>query len=249
LKDTPLLDASLTLVGVGPGDPSLLTLAAVEAIKAATVVSFPISSPGEQSIAAKIAANWITEDKRQLPLIFPMVSKIAKRKEAWRNAGEQLASAMSNGEKIVFLSQGDVSLFSTSSYVLLELQLHYPDFQLKLIPGVNSFAAAAANAHWPLCLQQEQLLIMPTPDKPEILENVLNEASQLGRVVVLLKVGKRWNWVRILLKKMDLLENSLFAEKVGFTDEIVLPSNQVALTDAKYFSLLVIRQSMPNVMP
>ena len=249
MKATTLSETSLTLAGVGPGDPSLITLAAVEAIKGATVVAFPISRGGEKSIAAEIAANWITEDKQQLPLVFPMVAEIGLRKEAWRNAADQLLLAISNGEKVVFLSQGDVSLFSTSSYILLEFKINHPELQIKLIPGVNSFAAAAANAHWPLSFQQDQLLVIPTPDSPGNLEKVLKDSAQLTRVVVLLKLGKRWKWVRKLLDKMDLLESSLFAEKIGLFDERVIPASQVPASEAHYFSLLLIRQSWPQALP
>ena len=242
-------DSFLTLVGVGPGDPSLLTLAAVKAIKESTVISFPIPKMGEKSIAESIAAEWITQDKRVLPLIFPMVSESQQRKEAWSKAADQLVLAVAQGEKVVFLSQGDVSLFSTSSYLLLEIKLNHPEFSVKLIPGINSFSAAAANALWPLCLQQDQLLVMPTPDEPEVLEELLHDAKKIGRVVVLLKLGKRWRWVRDVLEKMNLLESSVFAEKIGFPEARLFPSSQVVSDEASYFSLLMIRQKWPSVIP
>ena len=249
VNDSFCAESSLTLVGVGPGDPSLLTLAAVEAIQNATVVSFPISKLGEKSLAAKIASNWITDEKRELPLVFPMVSEIQKRKDAWRKAGKQLAEIVANGEKVVFLCQGDISLYSTSAYLLLDIKSNYPECPLKLIPGINSFSAAAAKAQWTIGLQQEQVLVIPTPEKQETLEKLLKEAAPLGRVVVLLKMGKRWIWVRPLLEKMNLLENSLFAQEVGLSGEIVLPSTEVPATTAMYFSLLLIRQSWPEILP
>ena len=110
---------SLTLVGVGPGDPSLLTLAAVKAIQNATVVAYPIPRQGEDGMAASIAASWITEDKKRLPLVFPMVSEPEPRKEAWRKASENLVSLVEEGEEVAFLCQGDVSLFASASYLLL----------------------------------------------------------------------------------------------------------------------------------
>tara|TARA_Y100001968_G_scaffold65455_3_gene56251 strand:- start:4912 stop:5664 length:753 start_codon:yes stop_codon:yes gene_type:complete len=241
--------SSLTLVGVGPGDPSLLTLAAVKAIQDSTVVSFPITKEGEESLAAQIAGDWITEDKKRLPLIFPMVSEASPRKEAWKKAGHQLAIAVSTGEKVVFLCQGDVSLFSTSAYLLLELKANHPDCPLKLIPGVNSFSAAAAKGHWPLTLQQDQLLVMPAPENLETLERVLEDAALKGRVVVLLKVGKRWGWIRTLLERKNILDSSLFAQRVGFSDERVISCNDVLEEEAHYFSLVLIRQEWPKVIP
>ena len=80
----------LTIAGVGPGDPSLLTLAAVDAIQESTVVSYPVSTRGADSLAEKIASKWITKDKKKLPLHFPMVDDQNTLKSAWRVAGKEL---------------------------------------------------------------------------------------------------------------------------------------------------------------
>ena len=88
----------LTITGVGPGDPSLLTLAAVEAIQDSTVVSYPVSIIGGESLAAKIASKWITKDKKKLPLIFPMVADQNTLKSAWRFAGNELMKMIEKGE-------------------------------------------------------------------------------------------------------------------------------------------------------
>ena len=238
----------LTLVGVGPGDPSLLTLGAVKAIQDSSLVSFPVSKEGEESLAASIASSWISEDKRILPLIFPMVSEIEPRIKAWRNAGEKLALEVANGEQVVFLCQGDVSLFATGSYLFFDIKSHYPKCPIRIIPGINSFSAAAACGHWPLSMQKEQLLVIPTPDNSETLKSILQESASYERIVVLLKLGNRWRWVRPLLEKMNLLENSLFAKRVGFPDQKVSKSNQISEFESTYFSLLIIRQNFPNFL-
>jgi len=242
-------DGELIIVGVGPGDPSLMTLAAVRAIQDSTVISFPIAKSGQRSNAAKIAADVITSEKKEFPLIFPMVSDVDLRKKAWREAGDKLAGEVQKGEKVVFLCQGDSSLFASASYLLLEIKANHSECPIKIIPGITSFSAAAAAAHIPLALQQDQLLITPTPEDPTTLEKLLIEAFVSRRVVVLLKLGNRWLWVRPLLEKMNLLEDSLFAENVGFTGEKVISSIEIPAKDTPYFSLLLIRQSWPDVMP
>ena len=239
----------LTIAGVGPGDPSLLTLAAVEAIRESTVVSYPVSTKGGDSLAEKIASKWITKDKKKLPLHFPMVEDQRILKIAWRVAGNELIKMVDKGERVVFLSQGDISLFSTGSYLAKELEKHHLEWFVKLIPGVTSFSAAAAKSKLPLAFQDEQLLVLSVPDSYDELKAILSEPGSKKRVVVLLKLGKKWEWVQPLLKELDLIKQSIFAERIGFLDQQILRASDLSSGDKPYFSLLLIRQSWPLIMP
>jgi precorrin-2/cobalt-factor-2 C20-methyltransferase len=106
---------------VGPGDPDLLTVAAVRAIAAAAVVAYPVARDGAEGMAAAIAAPWIGPHQGRLPLVFPMTEAAEPRRLAWRAAADRLAAAVAEGQAVVLLCEGDVSLFATSSYVLLDL--------------------------------------------------------------------------------------------------------------------------------
>ncbi|MFL0775328.1 MAG: precorrin-2 C(20)-methyltransferase [Prochlorococcus sp.] len=240
---------ALTLVGVGPGDPALLTLAAIEAIEAATVVAYPVAREGGKGMAVSIAARWIRAQQRQLPLIFPMVAAAEPRQQAWREASDQLAAAVAAGELVVFLCQGDASLFATSSYLLLALKTHHPECPVRIVPGVTAVAAAAAAGAWPLAMQQEQLLVLPTPDQASKLEILLDEAAASARVLALLKLAHRWTWVRPILEQRQLLPAALFAQRLGWPDQQVMQATQVPAQAKPYFSLLLVRQGWPQVMP
>ena len=239
----------LTIAGVGPGDPSLLTLAAVDAIQESTVVSYPVSTRGGDSLAEKIASKWITKDKKKLPLHFPMVDDQNTLKSAWRVAGKELMKMVDKGERVVFLAQGDISLFSTGSYLSKELEKYHPECVVKLIPGVTSFSAAAAKSKLPLAFQEEELLVLPVPDSYDELKSILSDAALQKRVVVLLKLGKKWEWVKLLLEELDLIKISIFAERVGFSDQQILRASDLPSATRPYFSLLLIRQSWPLTMP
>jgi len=239
----------LTITGVGPGDPSLLTLAAVDAIQESTLVAYPVSIKGGESLAEKIASKWITQDKKKLPLHFPMVADQKTLKSAWRVAGNELMRMIEKGERVVFLAQGDISLFSTGSYLLKEFEKFHPECVVKLIPGVTSFSAAAAQSQLPLAFQEEQVLIIPVPATSEELKVVLAEAAIMKRVVVLMKLGRKWTWVKPLLKELDLLQSSIFVERLGFLDEQILKASDLSSESRPYFSLLLIRQSWPLIMP
>ena len=239
----------LTIAGVGPGDPSLLTLAAVDAIRQSTVVSYPVSSKGGESLAEKIASKWISKDQKKIPLHFPMVNDQSILKNAWRVAGNELVRMIDKGERVVFLAQGDISLFSTGSYLSKVIEKYHPDCLVKLIPGVTSFSAAAAKSKLPLAFQEEQLLVAPVPDSHNELKVILSDAALMKRVVVLLKLGKKWEWVKPLLEELDLIERSVFAERIGFSDQQIIRASDLSIGARPYFSMLLIRQSWPLIMP
>ena len=245
----PAPPAGLTLVGVGPGDPNLLTVAAVRTIAAAAVVAYPVARPQAEGMAARIAAPWIRPDQRRLPLLFPMVSEAEPRRLAWHAAADALAAEVAVGQAVVLLCEGDASLFASASYALLALAERHPTCPVAVIPGITAVAAAAAAGRWPLALQQDALLIRPTPESPAQLEGLLDTARDSGTVLALLKLGHRWAWVRPILEARGLLATALFAQRVGWPEQLLAPAAEVPGEEQPYFSLLLIRQSWPEVLP
>ncbi len=238
--------AGLTFVGIGPGDPDLLTIAAVNAINRATLVAYPVAKKGGKSIAAEITKRFL-RDKRCLPIYFPMVKDYNQLRSAWRLASIQLIEAISKGEEVVLLCQGDPSIYATSAYILIQIKLNDPLFPVKVIPGVTSFSAAAAAAQLPLSLQKEDLLVSPVPNTFDELEDLLdNNLVYPGRVIVLMKLGKRWPWVRDLLYKKDLLKKTTLAKNIGSDDELIVKASEIDTDHIPYFSLLIIREE-PNL--
>lgn len=248
-------------MGVGPGDPELLTLAAVRAIGAAAVVAYPVARPGEEGMAARIAAAWIRPQQQRLPLHFPMVTEAAPRLQAWWAAADALAAEVRAGRTVVLLCEGDASLYASASYALLALARRHPACPVAVIPGITAVAAAAAVSTtaapptggsaplWPLALQQEALLIRPTPESAEELQALLALARRSATVLALLKLGRRWRWVRPVLAAGDLLDQALFAQRVGWPDQRVCPAAAVPAEEQPYFSLLLIRQGWPDLLP
>ncbi len=233
----------LTFVGIGPGDPSLITFAAAEAIQKADLVAFPITHEEGKSIAAEIASEFI-RGKKTLPLIFPMVLEPTALKEAWHKASSELVTALKANSKVVFLSVGDISLYSTSSNIVSYLKANYPEVILKVIPGITSFSAASALAQIPLASKKEQLLISTVPNNKEDFTKILDEAFESERNIVFLKLGERWPWVRDVLEKRNLLEKTVFAQRIGFLDQEVAIAGNISAESKTYFSLLIIRHTL-----
>ena len=237
------------MVGVGPGDPELITVAAQRAIAAATVVAYPVAALERPGMAAQIARPWLAPTQRQLPLLFPMVQEAEPRQQAWQQAASAVAAEIRAGEQVVFLCEGDCSLFASSSYLLLALKAKAPELPIRVIPGITAASATAAAAAWPLALQDEQLQVVPLPDQPDQARQLLLTAREHGQPMVLLKVGRRWRWLRPLLEELQLLESALYGERVGWPEQLVVPAASVAAEERPYFSLVLLRPAWPAVLP
>ena len=238
--------ALLTILGMGPGDPDLITVAGLKALRQARTVAYPVAEPGAEGMAARIAAPWLHREQRRLPLHFPMTTNPEPCQQAWRQAAQQLAQAMVERPPVALLCEGDVSLYASASYVVLQLQrMAVPQLTLRLIPGVTAMAAAAAATHWPLALQAQQLLIAPAPETPTVLDSLLAKAE----VLAFHKVGRRWAWLRQALEQRGLLPRTLVAERVGWPDQHLVPATNRPPGSCSYFSLVLVRQAWPPLLP
>ena len=231
---------SLTVVGVGPGDCSLLTIAAVQAIKKAKVIVFPISSDYKKSSAAEIVKEYI-KFKKKIPIIFPMSRQEFDPDEIWFNAVDIIVKSIKNYESVALLCLGDTSLFASSSNILRIIKNKHPEIITKTIPGISSISAAAALSNFNLAIKGETLIIRECPSNKQELVDLININREKKHVLVLMKVGKRWEWVKNLLKKEDIISKSVIALNVGMPDQIVQEVSKFELNKVPYFSLLLIR--------
>ena len=231
---------SLTIVGVGPGDPSLLTIAGVNAIKKAKVVVFPISDDNKKSFAADIVKKY-TKFKKNIPIVFPMARKDFDPDEIWSNAVEKIVKFIQNGESVVLLCLGDTSLFASSSNILRIIKHNYPDIITSTIPGISSLSAAAALHDFDLVKKGETLIIKECPTSNLELTTLIIESRDNKTVLAIMKVGKRWNLVRETLRKEDIINKSLVALNVGMPDQIIQNASQYKKEVMPYFSLILIR--------
>ena len=232
--------ASLTIVGVGPGDPSLLTIAAVDAIRKAKVIVFPVSNDNKKSFAAEIVKKY-TKFKKKVPIIFPMARKDFDPDEIWSIAVEKIVKILQKGESVVLLCLGDTAIFASSSNILGIIKKQYPEIITNTIPGISSLSAAAALNDFDLVKKGETLIIKECPSSNSELTSLIKDCRGNKTVLAIMKVGKRWNLVREILKKEDIINKSLIALSIGMPNQIVQYASQYKKDVMPYFSLILIR--------
>ncbi|NEQ87679.1 MAG: precorrin-2 C(20)-methyltransferase [Moorea sp. SIO2I5] len=225
-------------ISVGPGDPDLITLKALRILKQAPVVAFPTGVRGKPGMAQQIVAQWLENHQVQLPLTFPYVQDTAILTQAWQLAAEQVWNYLGLGQDVAFACEGDVSFYSTFTYLAQMLQQLHPQSLIQTVPGVSSPMATASVLGLPLTIRDQRLVVLPALYNVEELEKVLDWAD----VVVLLKVSSVYQQVWQVLHRHQLLENAYVVERATLPDQVIYHNlcdrPNLALP---YFSLLIVK--------
>lgn len=233
--------ATLYGIGVGPGDPELLTLKAQRIIRSVPVVAVPYARIESESYALEIVADILKPEQVVVKLHFPMVKDLAKRIEKRHEATLIMVEHLRTGKDVAFLTEGDPLLHSTFGYVLEHLP---DDIQVEVIPGVSSIMAASAVAKAPLVQADETLAIFPvTRNNLAELEGILKSFD----TVVLMKVYQMLDEIIPLLDKLDLLDKTILVERASHQESRVIKYlRNLDRGQVHYLSLVIIRAGMRN---
>jgi precorrin-2/cobalt-factor-2 C20-methyltransferase len=226
-------------VGVGPGDPELLTLKAIQAIKDADVIIAPKTEKKEDSVALTIALPYLKAEVSVVKLVFPMVLDDQTLSEAWQENKNCILEYLGAGKKVVFLTLGDAMFYSTYIYVFQLLQ--GCGFPIVTIPGITAFAAIGSQLGYPLVEGNDTLTIIPATMDEAKLDKQLAVADN----VVLMKVYKNFPQIREQLKRHGLAENAVMISRCGLDDEQVVRNLEHvdAAYRPNYLSTILTRRS------
>jgi precorrin-2/cobalt-factor-2 C20-methyltransferase len=231
-------------VGVGPGDPELITVKGINRIKQASVIAYPKGLHGKPGIAEQIADQWIAPHQKRLALSFPYVHDPDVLSQAWTDAAKSVWHSLSQGDDVVFLCEGDISFYSTFSHLADTLQQRDPRVSVEAIPGVCSPMAAAAALGKPLTTQGQRLVVLPALYHVSDLETALDTAE----VVVLMKLKSVYEQVWAILQRRQVLHQSYVVEWATWPQQRVYNDlGDRPSLDLSYFSVLVIQQG--TLMP
>jgi len=198
-------------VGIGPGDPKLLTLRAKEILEKVDLIFCPKGDEDKTSWARSIIEAMTSSPKEFVELTFPMSRNEKVLKAYWRKAARRIAEAVAKGKEAAFITLGDPFIYSTYIYLLRTLRQDFPSIEVETIPGISAFNAAAARAQVPLVQGDERLAILPVSRDLR----GLREAFEAFDTIILMKVGSKLHKVMALLSELDLLKHSVLVSRLG----------------------------------
>jgi precorrin-2/cobalt-factor-2 C20-methyltransferase len=222
-------------LGLGPGDPDLMTVRARDVLQRVPTLFAPVRQAAGRSYALDIVDDLIDPTRQRIEtLAFPAVPS------GWASHVDQMVSCLADGD-VALLTEGDPLLYSTFIGVLAELQTRHPDVPLEVVPGVASPMAAAAAAGLPLADDNQSLAILPAMHALDMLPQTLRHFDTL----VLLKVAPVLDTVLDCLERQSPAANVLHVRRVGRPEQSVLSGIERIRTapaeiKADYFSLLIV---------
>lgn len=216
-------------VGVGPGDPELMTLKACRLIRENDVIALPGREPKE-TVAYKIAVAAVPElaEKELIPIYMPMTMDRKVQRENHKLGAEMMEVYLEEGKNVVYLTLGDASVYCTFTY--LQPYLEADGYQTELVSGITSFCAAAARLNIPIVEWNEPMHVMPALHK-------LDDGLEQEGTYVLMKSGSHMKEVKEILRASG--KDVQMVEDCGMPTEKVYRSVEEIPDEAGYFSLII----------
>lgn len=219
-------------LGLGPGDPELLTLKAHRLLVAAPVVAYPAPENGD-SFARRIAAPFLRPAQVEVPIVVPMRVERFPAREVYDGAAETIAGHLSAGRDVAALCEGDPFFYGSFMYLFERLAGRYP---CEIVPGISSIMAGAAALKRPLAARNDVLTVVPGPLPDAEMERRLKATD----AAVIIKIGRHFSRIRKLLQNMNLSAASGYLERISLPEERIVPLESVGDDSAPYFSMILV---------
>ncbi|MED4696526.1 precorrin-2 C(20)-methyltransferase [Peribacillus frigoritolerans] len=226
-------------LGVGPGDPELITVKAFRVIQESPVIAYPKKRKGSKSYAHRIVEVYIRpEEKEMLGLIFPMTKDQAILDREWNGTVEKVWQKINEGKDVAFVTEGDPLLYSTFIHMMKLMQELHPEVEIKTVPGISSFNGSASRLGIALADGDDHVAIVPARDDYEAMKKAIEDHD----AVVFIKVAKVIDLMISVLKDLDLLEKASVVTKVTSDEEVIWKVSELEGLELEYLTLMVVRK-------
>ncbi len=240
--------ATLHIIGVGPGDPGLLTVKALNVLCHCPVIATPKASQHGHSTALSIVQQALSagemNGKEVVELHFPM-KKIHLGQEpdpevlqAWQDAAGRIFAILSQGKDVAFPTLGDPAIYSTGYYLYATIMEMHPEIRVQFVPGISAMSSCSATTHTPICLGDDMLAVVPATFSDSRLRQTLESFD----TIVLMKVHRVIDHLIGLLSELKLLDKAVLVERVGMADERVVSDLLAISGQVHYFSTIIVRK-------
>jgi precorrin-2/cobalt-factor-2 C20-methyltransferase len=222
-------------VGIGPGDPDLITLKALKCLERVPVIAYPAPQDGD-SLARAIVAPHLVGGQDEIVIRMPMVAARFPAQDVYDKAAVEIGAELEAGRDVAVLCEGDPFFYGSFMYLFGRMAERYP---VEVIPGVSSLTACAAVLGAPLVARNDVLTVVPATLKPEALKRRLAEGGEAAAIV---KVGRNLAKVRGVLADLGLADDARYVEHATMASQRILPLSAVADGAAPYFSMILVHR-------
>ena len=228
------MSGTLYGVGVGPGDPELLTVKAWRLIAGASNISY-LCANGRDSTALEIAKPFLPDVYTAISIEMPMRVERELAQAAYDNGCDQISKILSQGGDVIFLCEGDPFFYGSFMYVFERL---FHKHKVIVVPGVTSISAASAELGQPLVERDETLKVLPATMSAANLKSELATATSAA----IIKVGRHIDKVKVVLSELNLLDKATAIEHATRPNQIIRPLNEIESNTLPYFTTIIVRR-------
>jgi precorrin-2/cobalt-factor-2 C20-methyltransferase len=228
------MSGTLYGLGIGPGDPELITVKALRLLKAAPVVAYPAPENGE-SLARAIVAPLLPVGQTEVPIRVPLVTERFPAREVYDRAAESLGEHLTARRDVAVLCEGDPFFYGSFMYLFARMAERFP---VEVVPGVSSLTACAAVLGAPLAARNDVLTVIPAP----LDEAALKARLSSGDAAAIIKLGRHFAKVRRVLDELGLTREARYIERATMESQRILPLDSVDPQDVPYFSMILLHK-------
>ncbi|WP_085901319.1 precorrin-2 C(20)-methyltransferase [Kiloniella majae] len=221
-------------VGIGPGDPELLTLKALRLIQKTNVLAYPAPDVGD-SLARTIVAEHLPGGQTEYPIRIPMVTERFPAQDVYDQAAKDIAEFLDAGQDVVVLCEGDPFFYGSFMYLFGRMMER---FEVEVVPGVSSLMACSAMVGAPLAARNDVMTIIPGPVDADIMKQRLRNVQ----AAAIIKVGRHFEKIRSILEELDLVDCARYVERATMENQKVMPLSEVGDAKAPYFSMILVHK-------
>ncbi|MEE8168686.1 MAG: precorrin-2 C(20)-methyltransferase [Candidatus Hydrothermarchaeales archaeon] len=224
-------------VGVGPGDPELVTPKALKVLNSVNIIFAPKSKGKKESLALSVVRGLLEGKAEIKELEFPMTKDAGVLEEAWENTVDEIYAELEKDRDVAFPTIGDPLFYSTFIYVMRKMKERHPKVEVEAVPGVTSLSACAVELKMPLGEGDERIAVLPASYG---LEN-LGELSKVLDTIVLMKVSRNFNRILHTLEEHGLKEKAIYLSRCGSKGYYSATLDEMSGKEIDYFSMIIIR--------